>query len=212
MSDDLIARLSADLRPMPRAMLPLRLVLAVAAAATVSMLLMMPWIGLRPDIATAWLDPIFWVKFGYALLLAAGGFWAVERLARPGGSMRGAAIAVAATFAGAVAIGIAQMMLSPPEMMRTLMMGGTALVCPFYIVAISAPVFIATIAVMRRLAPTNLTLAGLAAGLLSGGAGAWVYAFHCGENGLPFLAMWYTLGVAAVAAIGALTGRWLLRW
>jgi hypothetical protein len=212
MSDDLIGRLAADVRPVPRGAMAGRLLLALGASVAVAMFLMLLWIGPRSDLATAWTDPIFWIKFGYALLLAAGGFWAVERLARPGGSMRGAAIAIVATFVAAGVLGIAQMMLSPPEMMRTLMLGGTALLCPFYIVAISTPVFAATIAVMRRLAPTNLTLAGLAAGLLSGGAGAWVYAFHCGENGLPFLAIWYTLGVAVVAAIGALAGRWLLRW
>jgi hypothetical protein len=212
MSDDLIGRLAADVRPVPRGALGSRLLGALAVSVVVSAILMTLWIGLRGDIATAWLDPIFWVKFGYALLLALGGFVAAERLARPGGSMRGAAIAIVATFVAAGVLGIAQLLLSPPEMARTLVIGGTALVCPFYIMAISAPIFAATIAVMRRLAPTNLPLAGLAAGLLSGGAGAWIYAFHCGENGLPFLAIWYTLGVFTVAAIGALTGRWLLRW
>jgi len=95
---------------------------------------------------------------------------------------------------------------------RGLILGGSALVCPVYIVALSLPVLAANILVMRRLAPTNLTGAGFAAGLLAGAAGTWVYAFHCTESGLPFITLWYTAGTLATALIGAAVGRWLLRW
>jgi hypothetical protein len=158
------------------------------------------------------MTPIFWVKFAYPALIAVGGFIALERLVRPGGSGRRGLFLVAAIFALSGILGIIQLAMSPPEMAQVLVMGGSALVCPFLIAGLSAPVFVATILAARRLAPTNLPLAGLAAGLLAGGVGAWVYSFHCGESGLPFLAIWYTLGIAIVTAIGALTGRYLLRW
>lgn len=212
MTDDLIERLAKEAVPVRRHALVTRLVMALAIGTLVAAAVMVPWIGLRADIATAWADPIFWIKFGYTLLLALGGFWALERLARPGESARGAAFAIAATFAAAVLLGVVQMLAMPREMMPDLLFGGTNLVCPLYIAALSMPALAATMAVTRRLAPTRLTLAGLAAGLVSGGAGAWVYSFHCGENGLPFLAIWYTLGVAIVALAGALLGRVLLRW
>ena len=109
-------------------------------------------------------------------------------------------------------LGAGQVMMAPAEQSGALIFGGTALLCPFYIVAISAPVLAALILVIRTLAPTNLTLAGLAAGLLSGAAGASIYSFHCAENGIAFLAIWYTLGVAIVAVIGMVAGRYLLRW
>ena len=73
-------------------------------------------------------------------------------------------------------------------------------------------VLVGNITIMRRLAPTSLTAAGFAAGLLAGGAGAWVYAFHCTESGLPFITLWYSAGILATALLGALIGRWLLRW
>ncbi len=211
MTDDLIDRLAADARPVPRGALSRLLLLALGLGVVVSAALLV-WIGFRPDIAAAWADPTFWAKFGYTLLLALGGFYAVEQLARPGGSLRRPAIAVFVVFLACAIAGIVQLALAPPETVRLLVLGGTALICPFLIVGLSLPVFVATILAMRRLAPTNLPLAGAAAGLLAGGTGAWVYAFHCGENGLPFLAIWYTLGVLAMTAIGALTGRWLLRW
>ena len=74
-------------------------------------------------------------------------------------------------------------------------------------------------AVLRRgdclHAPRRANQAGLgraAVGLAAGALGAWVYSFHCTEGGLPFLALWYSLGIAAVTAAGALAGRVLLRW
>jgi hypothetical protein len=212
MTDDLIDRLASEVRPVPRMMLPLRLLLGLLVGVVVAALIMVPWIGLRADLATAWMSPIFWVKFGYTLLLAIGGYWALERLSRPGGSGQAAMIMLGVTFVGLAIIGVVQMILMPPEMMPELVFGSTNLVCPLYIVTLSLPIFVVTMWIVRGLAPTNLSLAGFAAGLLSGGAGAWVYAFHCGENGLPFLAIWYTLGVAIVAALGALLGRTLLRW
>nr|QIQ10647.1 Anti-sigma-F factor NrsF [uncultured bacterium] len=212
MTDDLANRLAADLRPVPTYRLPLRLALGLAAGIMLAGALLLAWLRLRPDLASSVFDPVFWMKFGYTLLLAGGGFWAAERASRPGASARRPLLALLAVFVGCGAVGAAQLLLVPPTEMRTLVLGGSALLCPFYIVALSAPVFGAAILVMRRLAPTNLTLAGLAAGLLAGGAGAWIYAFHCTENGIPFIAIWYTLGVMIVATLGALSGRWLLRW
>ena len=55
-------------------------------------------------------------------------------------------------------------------------------------------------------------MAGAAAGLLAGATGALAYALHCQEMEAPFLAIWYLLGMLIPAALGALAGRWLLRW
>jgi hypothetical protein len=212
MSDDLIATLSADVRPMPRHGLQSRLILGLVAGGVLAGLLMAYWLGLRPDLSRAVMTPIFWAKFGFTMALTIAGFVAAERLARPGGRLRLPLAVVFAVIALAGAAGIIQVLANPPERVRYLVLGGTALVCPFYIVALSTPVLAVSLAVMRRLAPTNLPAAGFAAGLLSGAAGAWIYAFHCTESGLPFIALWYTAGVLATALIGAALGRWLLRW
>jgi hypothetical protein len=212
MSDDLIDRLANDLKPVARNAVLSRIVPWLAAGIVAGAIVMVTWIGIRPDMPAAFADPIFWVKFAYPLLIGLVGLYAVERLSRPGITVRRSWLVAIGLFAVSALLGAMQLMMSPPEMSQTLIMGATALVCPFYIVGISLPIFAATILVMRTLAPTNLTLAGLAAGLLAGGAGAWIYSFHCGENGLPFLAIWYTLGIVAVTAIGTISGRYLLRW
>ena len=50
MSDDLLDRLAAEATPVPRARLPMLLGLAVAIGSAVAMLVMIAWLGLRPDL------------------------------------------------------------------------------------------------------------------------------------------------------------------
>src|SRR5436190_413291 len=109
-------------------------------------------------------------------------------------------------------MGSMQMMRTPAEARMAVWMGHAAMVCPWRIVAIAGPVFILLIWAMRGLAPTRLTAAGAAAGLLAGALGASVYELFCRETGAAFVATWYTLGIAACAAVGAILGPRLLRW
>ena len=74
------------------------------------------------------------------------------------------------------------------------------------------PVFAAMVWWLRGLAPTRLRLAGAAAGFAAGTTAALVYTLHCPEIEPPFLAVWYVLGMAIPAALGASLGPRLLRW
>jgi hypothetical protein len=55
-------------------------------------------------------------------------------------------------------------------------------------------------------------MTGAVAGLFAGALGAVLYATHCPDDSPLFVAVWYGLAIAAVALIGALAGRRLLRW
>jgi hypothetical protein len=212
MSDDLLDRLSADLAPTPLRALPRRLFGWSALGILASALLMLVWLGLRPDLMEAMGTTMFWMKFAYTAIFAILGGLAALNLARPGGSLRRAAIGIVILVALTGIGGMIQMLVMGPEHMRTLVVGGSALLCPFYIVALSAPIYAVTVWAMRRAAPTNLPLAGFAAGLFAGAAATWVYAFHCTESGMPFITIWYTTGILIAAGLGTLIGRWALRW
>jgi hypothetical protein len=93
-----------------------------------------------------------------------------------------------------------------------LVMGQTWGACSRTIFILSLPVLIGVFLSLRQLAPTRLVAAGAVAGILAGALGTFVYAFHCFESAAPFIAIWYTLGMAAVGALGGLLGRWALRW
>jgi hypothetical protein len=212
MADDLIDRLSADLRPTPRRALHWRLFGWAGLGVLASAILMLTWLGPRPDLMTATGNMMFWTKFAYTSIFAILGALAALNLARPAGSMWRQAIGLAILVALTGIAGVIQMLVMGPDHMRRLIMGSTALVCPFYIVALAAPIYAAIVFAMRRAAPTDPTLAGFSAGLFAGGAAVWVYAFHCTESGLPFITLWYTAGILGAAVLGAIAGRFVLRW
>ena len=55
-------------------------------------------------------------------------------------------------------------------------------------------------------------MTGACAGLASAGLATLAYSLHCPDDAAPFLATWYTIAIAAVAAIGAMACPRLLRW
>ena len=211
-TDDLIGRLAGDLAPVSGNVVVRRLAIGAGAGALVSAAVMLVWLGPRADLAAAIGTSSFWAKFVYTLALGLIGLAAIERLSRPGVTPRRAAPAAAVTLAAVAVLALLELALSAPAERPALFFGTTAGVCPWRIVALSMPIFLGTVWAVRGLAPTRLTLAGLAAGLVAGGLGAWIYSFHCGETAMPFLATWYSAGIAAGGLIGAICGRWLLRW
>jgi len=212
MSEPLIRRLSADLRPVSRSAVVRRLALGVGAGAVVSLALIAATLGLRPDMMHAASGAMFWIKLAYTLAVAVVAIWTCERLGRPAedGSRRPLWLAVPVLAVGTLA---AWQLLRAPEPMRMhMVMGGSAEVCPWLILASSLAPLIGLVWAVRGLAPTRLRLTGLMAGLAAGGAGATAYALHCDESAAPFLAIWYTLGVVAAGALGGLLGPRVLRW
>lgn len=212
MTDDLIARLSADLKPV-RPMAMQRLLLgAVLVSGIFAAMGMHMWLGMRPDMDTAPTTMMFWTKFAYTLALALLGGAATLVLARPVGTPRWPWLAAIALLALVLVGGMIQVAQAEPDQMMPLIVGGTSLICPWRIVVLSLPVLLGVILALRRMAPTRPVLAGFAAGIMAGGTGAWVYSFACAENGMMFLALFYTLGILIVGALGAVLGRFLLRW
>lgn len=209
---ELIDRLVRDLRPLPPWALERRLLAALGLGMLGAMALMVLVLGPRHDWAQMLTSPVFLAKLAYAGGLALAGGVATARLARPlggAGAAVPAALAVFLTLAAAALVSLAE---APAASRRDLVLGSTALVCPFLIALVSMPVLAGLLALLRRLAPTRPLAAGAAAGLLAGAAGTMVYALHCPETGLPFVALWYTAGILLTTALGAALGRFALRW
>ena len=213
-TDDLIALIATNAGPVaPRSSIrhyapPLG---AGVVGSTLVMLLALN-LGFRPDMAQAILLPMFWIKLAFPLVTAALAFALVCRLARPGTPL---GIWPAAVVLPTLAIWI----LAALSLVRTgeapaaeLIRGSSWAVCTFYITVISLPSFAAALWAMKGMAPTRLGLSGAAAGLLAGAMGAAVYALHCTEMEPVFLGAWYLLGMLVPAGLGALVGRWILRW
>lgn len=211
-TEDLIASLSADLRPLPRHAVVRRLGGGVGLGGCAAFALLLLWLGLRPDLSQAAASSMFWMKLAFTFSIALASLVVVERLARPGAGPGQLWWCVAAPVALVAMMGAVQLAMAPQAARSAMWLGHSAAQCPVRIVILAAPVFVGLVWAFRRMAPTRLALAGFGAGLMAGSVGATVYALYCTENAAAFLATWYTVGILASGALGALLGPRLLRW
>jgi hypothetical protein len=210
-TDDLIGLLTKDVQPEPRGLVGRRIGLALLGGGLVTFCLVALWLGCQP-LLPASRQPWFWMKASYTGLLILPAFALSRRFARPGGQARfvpAAILAIVAVMAAVAATGLLQ---TPREGRLPAWLGETWRVCSPLILLLSLPIYAALVVALRTLAPTRLTAAGAAAGFLAGALAATIYGLHCPEQGAAFVATWYSLGIAAATGVGALTGRWLLRW
>ncbi len=212
MADELLDRLTIDLTPVPPGHVARRLLIGTGAGMAVSAILLFTLMGLRPDLDVAVTTPMFWLKQSYTVAMALAAGFAAERLARPAASLGRRAIWIAVPVLFLACIAAIQYFGAPQAARGPLILGETARVCSLRILLFAIPPLAGLIWAMRGLAPVNLRRAGAAIGLAAGGAGAFVYALYCAESAAPFLLIWYTLGMAAAAAAGAILGPRLLYW
>ena len=85
-------------------------------------------------------------------------------------------------------------------------------ICVGHILFLSLPAMILTFVFMRKAAPTQPLFAGAVIGMLSASVGALAYTLACKNDGTAFVAIWYAVACAIMAAIGAIVGRRVLRW
>ncbi|MEW5688160.1 MAG: DUF1109 domain-containing protein [Pseudomonadota bacterium] len=209
---ELVERLAADVVAVEPWSVAQNLVSAVLLGAAVSLALVLSILGIRPDFAHALSTPMFWVKLVYVLGVGVIGLCTVERLARPGGLAQGRARWLLIPVAAILALAATQLDFALPKDRSHLLLGGSASVCSLRILFFSLPPLAGLIMAVRGLAPTRLGLAGAAIGLAAGGFGAAAYALSCPEAAGPFVAVWYSLGMVAAGAVGALIGPLALRW
>ena len=189
------------------------LALALLLAAPISIAVFMTELGVRPDVMTAMRNPLFDLKFAVTLALAISAIAVSLHLSRPEASLRGWAwlllIPVGLLVAG-IAGEMMMMPQRPPMMVR--MMGKNSSTCLTSIPLMALPLLAAALFGLRHGAPARPAATGAIAGLLSAGLAATLYASHCTDDSPLFVAAWYTIATAMVAAVGALVGSRVLRF
>lgn len=211
-TDQLIADLAADVRPVRRAAVARRLAVGVAAGVAVSLLLIAAKLGFRPDLDRAMLGASFWMKWGYTLSLAIGAIVATAQLARPDARRLRWLWLMAIPVTLLAGVGLLELARTPPGEWLAMWLGHSWKRCPWLVLMLAAPIFVGLLWSFRRLAPTRLRAAGATAGLAAGAFAATVYCLHCPEVSAIFVLTWYSLGIGLAAAAGALLGPRLLRW
>ena len=210
-TDQLIRTLAADNGHRAR---PVGLVLALAllSAAPVSVAIFFAGLGVRPDVMSAMHHPFFDLKFAVTLSLAISAIAVALHLARPEASLRGRTWLLLIP-AGFLFAGLSGEMMLPQRLpVMTRLVGNNSRLCLLAIPLMSLPLLAAALLGLRHGAPTRPAVTGAVAGLMSAGLAATLYASHCTDDSPLFVATWYSIATALVAAIGALAGSRVLRF
>jgi hypothetical protein len=211
-TEELIAALAANTRPVAKHAVLRRLLVAAVIGGAMALALVSLLYGFRTDLGTAMQTEPFWIKAAFTGMLALAGLAITERAVRPGASVSSRAALVAVPFLFILAFAALEILHTPREARVPLWLGETWRSCPVSIVGLSMPPLFLMMLAMRHLAPTSGTIAGFAAGVLASGLAATAYGLHCPERAAAFVATWYALGILATGGIGALVGRRVLRW
>ncbi|OWK25970.1 hypothetical protein AJ87_46685 [Rhizobium yanglingense] len=185
---------------------------AIVAATIIAAGVFFVLIGPRPDFAVAAHTLRFLFKFIVTLALAIVAFVLLRVLSRPGSDVRRAACWL---FLVPILLGtavVAELFVVPSDQLVTVWWGSNVYVCLTFIPLIGLGPLAVFLAALRHGAPTRPRLAGAVAGLLAGGIAATFYAAHCTDDSPLFVATWYSIAIAGLAALGTVLGRRVARW
>jgi hypothetical protein len=161
---------------------------------------------------TAMHNPFFDLKFVVTLALAVAAIVVSLHLSRPEVSLKGWWWLLLIPV-GILAVGIASEMMMPQRLpMIVRLIGSNSRICLTAIPLMSLPLLAGALLALRHGATTRPAAAGAIAGLLSAGLAATLYASHCTDDSPLFVATWYPIAIALVAAVGALVGSKVLRF
>ena len=211
-TDQLIDMLSTNVEPVKSGQVWKPLIWALAIGGAASFCLMLATVGLRTDAAGGIHVGFLALKLLFMLSVIGTGTALLIKLIRPGQDGRKLFRLVFSLFLVAGFVGIAALALEPSAVWHPMILGTQWATCLYCIPLFAIVPFAVLIWALRKGAPTNLKRTGAIAGLVAGALGATAYAFHCSDDSLPFVAIWYGAMVALCAWIGAQLGPRLLRW
>jgi hypothetical protein len=209
-TDQLIDMLSTNVEPVKNGQIWKPLVWALAIGGAASFCVMLATVGLRTE---GGLHVGFLVlKLLFMLSVIGTGTALLMKLIRPGQEAQKLFRFLFLPFLVAGFVGIVALALQPSSAWDRMILGTEWVSCLFCIPLFAIVPFALLIWALRKGAPTNLKRTGAIAGLVAGALGATAYAFHCPDDSLPFVAIWYGAMVVLCAWIGARLGPRLLRW
>lgn len=211
-TERLIDLLSTNLEPIKGKEIGRTLAWAIAIGAIAAFGVMLATVGLRTKAGTGFDVPFLLLKVLFMVSVIGLGWALLTRLLRPGQPAGRLAAFILLPF---IVMGVACLValsLHRPTAWEPMMVGTQWAMCLFCIPLFAVVPFALLIWALRKGAPTNLRRTGAVAGLVAGALGAVAYAFHCPDDSVPFIALWYGGIVGLCALVGAALGPRLLRW
>lgn len=185
------------------ATIPARLGEIGIAGVFAAVLLVLVWLGARPDLAHAPEQPFFWLKALYTGGLAWVALGAAKALARPNGTSRPALLVSSALVVSMLIAAAIQATRLEPALLARLLRPAAIGECLFNITSLAAPMLLFATLGLSRIDLERPAVMGLTAGLFCGAVAATVYGLHCPHSTFVFIGLWYTAGIALCGAVGA---------
>jgi hypothetical protein len=211
-TDRLIDMLSTNLEPAGRGGTWWMLAGAIALGGVAAFCLMLATVGLRTDLPSGIHLSFLAIKLLFVLSVIGAGATFLIRAMVPGKEGRKLFTLVFVPFAAIGAAAFVVFVIGRSSAVSHMILGTQWVTCLLCIPLFSIVPFAALIWALRKGAPTNLRRTGAVAGVVAASLGAAAYAFHCPDDSLPFIAIWYGAPMALWAFIGAKLGPRLLRW
>jgi hypothetical protein len=211
-TDDLVGLLATGITPVKSGSANRRLSVSLPIAAAGATVLMIAVFGIRPDLGAVVKTAIFWEKLAFPLCLAIGALIATARLARPGAKVGAGWLIMALPVVAVWIAAILTLVAAAPQDRLPAILGHSWRSCPFNILLLAVPGFVAVFWAVKGLAPTSLRLAGASSGMLASSIATVAYCFHCPEMNPAFWSIWYVAGMLLPSVLGAILGPKLLRW
>lgn len=211
-TEDLIIALAQETKPVRSWQGVLGLITALTAGAAVAMALIAVFIG-DPLLGARSVGVMtFGVKMAFTTSLLLLSVYLLYRAGRPGHEPRRGLPWLAAPFLLVAILAAVALASAPTSETHALIFGSSWQFCLLSVSLLSVPVYGVLAVTFRRLAPTDLKLAGFLAGIAAGATAGLVYALHCPETSPAFLLIWYGLGITAAGLAGRAAGPFVLRW
>jgi hypothetical protein len=211
-TNKLIDILSTNLEPVAPGVIHKAMTGALVLGAAGAFGVMLVTVAPRPNV---WGDDgraFLALKLAFTISLGAAGAAWLLRSVHPGRDVRQPFWLVSLPFLAIAVAGAVDLLRESSASWSSAMFGTQWAICVVCIPLFAVIPFVLLVWAARRGAPTHLRRTGAMAGLVAGALGAVAYTFHCPDDYLPFIALWYGGGIAFCAAAGGLLGPRLLRW
>jgi len=168
--------------------------------------------GYASDMPEQILQPMFWLRLSFPLMIMAAALNLTERLGRPGAALALAWISTSLPILTMLLVAVV-VRHGPGAEHRLHWDAPTSDARRIMVVALlSFPAFVLVMREVKHLRPTMPRLAGFVAGLLAGAQGLFVYSVYCSERGFEFWSLAHLCGSLLTALLGMCLGPRYLKW
>ena len=211
-TDQLIALLVADLKPVDsnRAVRSLLIAIAIGAAAAFGAMLIA--FEPRPELLDGRNLKFLFEKLFFASSIAGTATLFLTKVVRPGVQLHYSPGLAFLPFVGMMGIAAGALASVPFNAWPGMIVENDSLTCVLAIPLLSALPFAILVRALRVGAPTDLVLTGELVGLVASSIGASACALVCVEQSVSSIAIWYGLPIGIGAFGGSKLGPRLLKW